>query len=350
MRDQRTVITKAVTTRIQEPTTDMGHTNANKTIYFGVFVLFYTLLLCGRLYGQFPEPPEILGRSYFIQDLLGIEERINFRLERGNLVVNRELATGKLNSFSLRFSQLVSISVPTPLPHGMWTVFIQTNDIGYQFIPFNKKDEAISVAKYLSAVTGVRFGENNPAPLASQTESLWADIPAAKPLWDSKLCPSGAGMSCASFKDLADHNDPDIVRYLSSDDTSRKTACFSTGGGDRFFVIEISNLSNKLRRGMATFSQFENGVQKDYDLYSLIYVPNSYSRIQTMGKSPLTAGSVTEAELDLNKSFTNKMGTETQYKLSLRWATGKYLEEYYAPDEKKKITSMSDSGYCVALN
>lgn len=303
--------------------------------------------------------PKVLQQGYITTDPSGMKLKIGFRLERGKLSVDREWSNGKTDELVVLFADLIAVSPIEPLPWGKWSVMVQQRSGGIAYIPFNTKDDAISVTNYLSEVSGAPpVGEHLAGPRGSVPNSeAGGGVPVSDAssnpsdlTWSPALCPPGARLSCAAFQELFDHDDPEIVRYTKRASPGQVYACFSTEGVDLFLIVQIDNVSQKVKEGFVWIAMFEHGVQGDSDMYGLRWLSDSFSALRVFGEKQSQAGFVNDSAMDLHKTFGNKIGTQTRYRMAIRWSTGKYVQEYLWKDEKGKFQSDMQSGTCVKLH
>jgi hypothetical protein len=163
-------------------------------------------------------------------------------------------------------------------------------------------------------------------------------------------CTSGAGpVACQSFKELLNHDDLDIVQFYYSFATyERRFVCFSEDSA-RFFLIRYSNYGHF---GVFDQETFEDGQSADENLGKISWVGDSgeISSQGSKGRKPQWLGTVDGSSLFYQTKFANRMGTSTEYRLSIRWSTGRYTESRSGKDDKGKPFYSKESGICVKLN
>ena len=161
-------------------------------------------------------------------------------------------------------------------------------------------------------------------------------------------------MGCQDFKELLEHDDADIVAaFYSGNETASYYACFSEVSR-RFLILDYNPPSEFNKGGFFDQSIFIDGQSNSDSLLPIEWSRDDYATIFASSSSnrggKQSAGYITQSGLAYQKKFTNRNGTETQYSLSIRWSTGRYVESFSAKDEKGKPFSNEDSGICVKLN
>jgi hypothetical protein len=163
-------------------------------------------------------------------------------------------------------------------------------------------------------------------------------------------CPNNVGpAACQSFKELLDHDDLSIVDFYYSQATQEhRYVCFSEGS-TRFFLITSSD---KQKFGHFYQEAFEDGQSTDLNVGAILnWVDDFGGEIISVGRKPRQRlGTVDASSLAYQKTFTNTIGTATEYKLNIRWSTGRYTESHSWKDNKGKPLSHEESGICVRLN
>jgi hypothetical protein len=311
------------------------------------FILFLNIFIATFAWtatAQIEPLPSVLQTSYVTSDPLGRRVKISFRPERGKLVAYEEWADGKQNTIEISWPNIVAISVNDPLPGGKWSVMIQQNSSGIRYIPFNSKDDAVSAAGYFAKLSGVKVSTQS--ELSSSPSISASDGYSAAP--NAFSCPPGTPRSCDSFKDLLDHGDSEILAYLHPKNSERVVACFSTEGENKFFVTEYS--PPPIKRGSFSIVTFENGVRSDSDLAYIRWMSDELAVIEPVLTIDVLDGSITNAEFEYYREFTNVKGGKTKHSIAIRWSTGKYVEKYIAPGEKGQVSFYTLSGVCVHLS
>lgn len=168
-------------------------------------------------------------------------------------------------------------------------------------------------------------------------------------------CPEAVQIGCRDFKELLDHDDADIVdSFYSRSPNTSYYACFSDSSR-RFFIISYGMLGaayqGTYKRTLLFQNIFIDGQSNGANFARMEWFQDDYARIVTSAKQgKLVVGNVTPSELAYQNKFTNKNGTETQYSLSIRWSTGRFIESFTGKDDKGKPWNGEVTGICVKLN
>lgn len=166
-------------------------------------------------------------------------------------------------------------------------------------------------------------------------------------------CPEAVQIGCRDFKELLDHDDPDIVdSFYSRSPNTSYYACFSDSSR-RFFIIAYGMPDPYYKGALLFQTVFIDGQSNATSLARMEWSQDGHATIFTssakQGKQA-AVGYVTPSELGYQNKFTNKSGTETQYSVSIRWSTGRYIESFSFKDEKGKPLNFDENGICVKLN
>jgi len=311
-----------------------------------VVSILISLLVLPTSGAQFASPPAIMEKGYFTVDPIGVKLAVTFRVERGRVSVAQSYSNGRTNTIEIVLAELSGLALVPPLPWGKWSLSVRQKG-GERVLIFNSKEDAEAVARYLSEMTGVR-PDATPSTANSQAagESQPAPIPASAT--NGISCPPNTHNACADFNELLNHNDPEIVGYARSRDGLVR-ACFNTAGQHRFTIVKTTMPSRLEKTGLLVLDDFENGIEGESNIFLLKWVTDNVSSIsEPGGTAPI--GTITNAELQIEQTFKNRLGTMTQRKTAIRWSTGRYVQEVYAKDEDGKLQSHSRDGSCVQLN
>jgi len=270
--------------------------------------------------------------------------KISFHEQKGKLTVHEEWSNGKEGTIEILYQELISVSPTAPMPGGKWSVMVWQKSSGIKYVPFNSKDDAVSVAKYLAEMSGLGSVHESQEVVSSSTAPV-EDAPR------QITCPPATQLSCGSFNNLLEHNDPEIVGYVHpKDSTARIYACFSTEGENKFFVVLYGNSPKTNKEDSFLMSAFENGVQHDAEFDHVRWVSAEFGIISGLTKEQNRSGSITQSELNYSRSFTNLSGKQTNHSLAIRKSTGTYVERYSFPDKKGEVQLATYTGSCVQLH
>jgi hypothetical protein len=167
-------------------------------------------------------------------------------------------------------------------------------------------------------------------------------------------CPEAALPGCKDFKELLDHDDPDIADYFysySSREDERVYACFDSEES-HFLMVKYSRHG---KRGRIDFESFRNGQSNAVEPGKIDWSSGEFGEIiqlptQKEGQKAQALGLIDSSSLSYHTRFANRMNTTTQYQLSIRWSTGRYTESWSGKNDKGKPFSETSSGICVKLN
>jgi hypothetical protein len=102
--------------------------------------------------------------------------------------------------------------------------------------------------------------------------------------------------------------------------------------------------------GVLQIESFKDGVQQNTYLETLRWLSPTLGLITPLGEGKSEGGSVTDSTMDFSSAYKNRAGTQTHYTLSIRWSTGKYLEDFSSTDEHGKFVGMTQLGRCLQLH
>jgi hypothetical protein len=306
------------------------------------------LLPCSR--AQFPTVPSIMQKGYFTVDPAGVKLDVKFRIERGRVLVDQVFANGRANTIEIVLTNLTALSLTPPLPGGKWLLLVSQNGGGERVLLFNSKEDGDAVAAYLSEMSGV------PKDSARTSSPEQVSRPASTNQASSSRtnashrfsCPPRTQPSCGDLNELLRNDDPEILRYAKKGDGS-VLACFSTEGAHEFAIVSLEKPTRRSRKSLLEIVSFQNGIESDSSFFWLKWVTDNLSFISESDAKESPIGSINDSELHLERSFRNRMGTETQQKTAIRWSTGKYVRETFSKDEKGAFQSFMREGICAPL-
>jgi len=284
--------------------------------------------------GQEPPKPSVINSTYTISDRFGTET-FTLHEEGETLVLDRK---GK-PSVSVEYAkvQRIVISFPISVPTvdvPFCYIFGESN-VPIALLPLRSDAEAKAVAEYVARRAGLEL-----------IADVWR---VRKPF----KCPDPTPAGCLDFKELLDHDDPEIAGYFYHLDQANLVtfACFS-GDKRRFFILQYyvpylqsseSRFFHKVfRDGQEGSSTLEYLRWRD-GLGEITNAPQGTAKRQTLGW-------IDSSSLSFHDKFTNKLNTTTDYTLNVRWSTSRYTENYSLKDEKGKTILADSSGVCVKLN
>jgi hypothetical protein len=165
-------------------------------------------------------------------------------------------------------------------------------------------------------------------------------------------CPEGDLPGCKDFKELLDHDDPEIAGYFYSTGGEHVYACFENEGNG-FLVVEYYGYPSEL--GRFSLKSFLNGQSNMVEFRKINWYSDGNGEIteipyQAHGQKPQTLGFVDSSSLSYHTKFTNRWNKTLQYDVSIRWATGRFTENWSGKDDDGKPFNESSSGICVKLN
>jgi hypothetical protein len=210
--------------------------------------------------------------------------------------------------------------------------------------------------RFLIVLTFVSFaGWSQPAKQPPQAASL-------KPKPPTVTCSDKATLkACTSFKQLIDAHDKDMLESISS---HTSYVCFRPDE-DAFIIfhaekprIELwktseDNLSQVQRlKTVARLMEYRDGVfylAKFGSAYWERLAPNeepTFHSETTDGRFKGLQMSIDPAEIDIEYPFKNANGGTTQYSLTIRRSTGRFIEKVSSEDTPRTLPTTS-SGTCL---
>jgi hypothetical protein len=287
-----------------------------------------------RLAGQ----PSILNSTYIVDESTTSATVVTLREEDGQLVIEQKLKSAKGGlSLTVAYDKIVFVGVMldsfTNTKARQRTVQIRVPEKFPVLIATRSESEATELAAYI--------GRKSSLDLIG---TAWR----VRKQFD---CPTGAMPGCSSFKEMLDHNDTEIVNFFYRDDRpSNVFGCFSEEF-PIFFIIVYTHFDN-VNAGFFQQQKFDDGQSSDSHVAVLDW-SGGHSAFITMSKSGSKLqylGTIDQSSLSYETEFTNKIQTTTNYKLSIRWSTGRYKETLSYKDEKGKSQYVEMSGTCSKFN
>ncbi len=280
-----------------------------------------------------PMRPSVINSTYTTTDVFDGTITVHLHEEYGQLTKDEKSKDGE-HSESVKYANVnyVEVGDDSLKPDAKKRyVHIEDSD-GEVGILLQSESAAKAVAEYVARKSGLeRIG------------NAWR---VRKPF----ACPDGAHLGCRSFKELLDHDDPDIVEsFYSRDPYSHTYACFSDESED-FFVFFYSHLP-LMKVGNFRQDNFHEGQSIGADIASINWFGADIGQIRTdelelkAGQKPQIFGSIDPSSM----IFERKSGG-INYTLNMRWSTGRYTEKFSGKDDKGKLTDFESSGVCSKLN
>jgi hypothetical protein len=286
--------------------------------------------------GSIPQAaPLPINSTFEITDPVVGMRTIHLHEEGGLLTVDETTRTYGHTSDSMKYEKVNYAGTEEDLRYDSTktVVRIGASDGTFLIITLRNEIEAKAVADYVGRKCSLEF-----------VGDAWR-------VRRSFQCPNGAGpAACQSFKELLDHDDLDIVHFYYSFAThEHRYVCFGEDSA-RFFLTRFSNYGHF---GVFYQEAFEDGQSADENLGKISWVGDSgeiNSNVLGNHAKPQVLGTVDASSLLYQTKFPNRMGTSTEYRLSIRWSTGRYTESRSGKDDKGKPFYHEESGICVEVN
>jgi hypothetical protein len=293
--------------------------------------------------GQQTPKPSVINSTYFITDDIGrlapITKTFRLKEEDGMLTYSEDGGKGAVEvsveyAKVLRVARLVS-PVPIPGSRNLILVRIEDSEGHVLFVRVTTASEADALSEYVGRRAGLEL-----------IADVWR---VRKPF----QCPEPAPIGCLDFKELLDHDDPEIVGYFYhlNQANLQTFACFRSDE-QRFFILQYYVPYLQSSESRFFHKVFKNGQENSSTLVHLRWrgdVGEITDSIQQKGTRQ-TLGWIDSSSLSFHNKFTNKQQTTTNYTLNIRWSTGRYTENYSWKDDKGKTFVTDSSGICVKLN
>jgi hypothetical protein len=277
-------------------------------------------------------PPSPINSTYVIRDSISGVMTVHLHEEDGQLTVDENTkALGKISK-SVKYENVnyAAAEENSLDSNRKTTVRVEASD-GYLIVSFRTESEAKAVADYVGRKCSLEFFGD-----------AWR---VRRPF----QCPNGvAPIACQSFRELLDHDDQEIVEFYYSQNThEHRYVCFNEASA-RFFLIRCSNYGHF---GVFAQEAFQDGQSVDENLGDIKWVGDSgaISSFGSKARKPQQLGTVDASSLLYQTKFANRMGTSTEYRLSIRLSTGRYTESRSGKDDKGKAFYYDASGTCIKL-
>lgn len=266
-----------------------------------------------------------------------IRKTIHLSEENDHLTLDVKWPDGTHNLQSIEYGKVNFVKSSKEGKHQSVDIEFDDSSLGV-LVPVPTEDDAHALAEYVARQSPLRLDLIGDA---------WR---VRKPF----LCLEPIGIGCRDYKELLEADDADIVdSFYSRDEYSRHYACFS-GSSRRFFTVSHGLPREYVKSGFFIQNIFINGQSN-----STYFVPIEWSQYSDNYATMVTltpkggkqqVGYISQSELTYHTEFENINQTKTQYSLSIRWSTGRYIEQFSGKDEKGKPWNNDDSGLCVKLN
>ncbi len=165
--------------------------------------------------------------------------------------------------------------------------------------------------------------------------------------------------SCKSYNEMVNANDKDILRMFEG----TTLACFSDNA-DSFVTLSFSEpLGASYKkvgpglwkaRGRVTYNRFAYGVSDRFYIATGNWIKTSSddSRSFVSLAPAKTKSFVDDTEITFGYQFINLIGSTTSYNITVRRSTLRFVEETFAPDDKKKNETINgrDDGHCAQVS
>ena len=285
--------------------------------------------------GSAPARPSVFGSTYTvtISPIGQITQKLHE--ENGVLTLDKKFETGDWSSDSVKYESVNYVSLGSDYvttESRKRTVEIGDSDGRTLIVTLRTEAEARTVVDYV-------------VPKSPLHLELIAGA------WRSRMpfeCSDDTQPGCKDFKELLDHNDPDIAGYFyARGDNNNVYACFS-GQEASFFVVGYTHYG---KCGIFSRSTFKNGQSDSNSVNTIDWSSGDAGSItEKLGQKTVIVGGVDSSSLFFQSTFTNKMSTKTDYELRIRWSTGRYTENFSFKDPKGQPFNSDSSGRCVKLH
>lgn len=312
----------------------------NQGTVFALALMFSVLVGAPTAVGQSSEAgqspaarPDVINSIFTTSDSYLGEVTISLHEENGKLTKDQE-SKDERSSQSVLYEKVTYAELENDsFKQGAKkrVVYIESSDGALMWLLLRTELEARAVAEYVGRKCSLE---------------LIADAWRVRKIFQ---CPGGGFLGCQSFKDMLDHDDPDISAYFYSRDTYTHTyACFDETS-TRFFVVALYHVQ---QFGQFREEVFDNGQSNTFYAAKIDWSADNSGEIifTKRGQRPQTVGSIDQSSLTYQTRYLNKMKTQTERTLNIRWSTGRYTENFSGKDDKNKPFNNDSSGLCVKLN
>jgi hypothetical protein len=287
-----------------------------------------------------PPRPSVINSTYVVTASSGETYGIRLQEEDGQLIINEKWLKHDWpeSTESVKYEKVNYVLIEGDSPASdapKRTVQIEDSKGHYLIVTLPTEMDAKTVAEYVVRKSPLHL------------EFIAGAWRVRKPF----ECPEAGQPGCQDFKELLDHDDPDIGEsFYERDENAHVYACFSNEE-KRFFVVRYTHYhSGKL--GAFSLVAFSNGQMTltDFRLVDWSLGDTGSITEKKQGQKPQTLGWIDSSSLTYQNKFINKMKTTTQHELSIRWSTGRYSESLSGKDDKGEQFNTDSSGICVKLH
>jgi hypothetical protein len=304
----------------------------------GLVVLILAAPGSAQIKDSLPSKPSVIGSTYAEPKSRHSNTETIHLYEEDRRLIRDTKSNGWEGSDSVRYEKVNYVMVDYLLDN---FVLIKDSEGGALALILPTEEDAKALAQYVGRKAGLEL-----------IAGAWR---VRKPF----ECPEAGRVGCRDFKELLDHDDPDIAEYVYEESKDNTTyACFSDESR-RFFIVsywhylDVPNVNEgKFELKVLTEGQsnsFTIGIVHWYKLEGIGTIVENPLWVEA-GKEPQTLGTIDSSSLSYSRQYTNRLGTKTQYELSVRWSTGRYTESFSAKDDKGKHIADDAAGICVKLN
>lgn len=286
-----------------------------------------------------PMRPWVINSTYTVTIPREITITVHLHEQNGQLTIDEKSTKWGESSWAVKYAEVNYVEVVGSLydfEDRKRTVRIGSYRIGRYDVTLPSETEAEAVAECI-------------ARKASLPLELIAGVWRVRKPFE---CPEAGQPGCRDFKELLDHDDPDIAEYFySSDEDEPVYACFDDEES-HFLMVKYSRYDGS---GRIDLESFRNGQSKSWEHGKIEWSSPEFGEIiqlgrQKQGQEAQTLGLIDSSSLSYHTKFANRMSTATQYELNIRWSTGRYTETWSGKNEGGKPFSDNSSGICVKLN
>ena len=182
-----------------------------------------------------------------------------------------------------------------------------------------------------------------------------------------------ARAACNSFKELVDHRDSEILDMLRQQcrigggKAGRTYACLKDGE-DKFLIVAFNmptewqktELGALTGRSTMCMDEYENGIPNGYQHHSVLeWTRADANRGASEAMTPITkelyrgehiargetVATVDPGEITMSYSFANKAGGTTDYRLTVRRSTKRFVETWTTAENTE-----TESGHCAGFD
>ena len=179
-----------------------------------------------------------------------------------------------------------------------------------------------------------------------------------------------ASSACKSFKELADHEDSEILSILRHEcrrgggHGGATYICFRDGQ-DKFLAVAFNMPDQRTKAEEDRFTgksslcldEYDNGIPGSQQHSWVEWMRTPVNGLE--GTTPITGklyvgdhvapgeivATVDPTEITVSRSFANKSGSQTDYKFAIRRSTKRWVETY-----KTDTRTYTETGHCAAFN